>query len=97
MSKRHKSRIRVEIDVRAMPTGDDSLEPDHAEPTQVALHCVSVIIHAIEHASEAAAKGDKKPTIPSGMPVDLVLEPGICHSCTWGDLLGAQEALKPAE
>ncbi|MFY9484101.1 MAG: hypothetical protein WAP74_00550 [Patescibacteria group bacterium] len=93
MTKRHKNRIRVEIDVHAMAIGADSLEPDHAEPTQVALHCVSVIIHAIEHASEAAAKGDKKPTIPSGMPVDLVTAPGVVHSFTWRDLLEAEQAL----
>jgi len=96
MNKRHKRRIRVEIDVRAMKTGDDSVEPNHTGPTQVALLCVSAIIDAIESASQQAVKGDRKPTIPDGMLVDLVSAPGVVHSFTWGELIEAEIILSRA-
>ncbi|MBI3261174.1 hypothetical protein HYZ64_02270 [Candidatus Berkelbacteria bacterium] len=97
MNKRHKRRIRVEFEVIAEITGDDAMEPEHMEPGQVALWCVTYVIDAIELAAKQAVKGDRKPTIPDGMPVDLVLSPGVVCSVTWQDLLEAEQALTNAE
>lgn len=94
MRKLHKKRIAVKIDVSSVMTGNDSIEPDHTEPIEVAFACVTAIIDAIDCASEAAVKGDRKPTIPEGMPVDLVSAPGIVYSLTWGDLVAAELALQ---
>lgn len=93
MKKRHKKRITVKFDVSVVKSGDDSIEPEHVEPMQIASRCVSVIIDAIDLASEADAKGDNKPTIPISMPVDLVSAPNCVISCTWEDLLEAETTL----